>query len=330
MRAIITAVGHYVPDRKLTNKDLEQMVDTSDEWITTRTGINERRILNDNDKGTSYMAAKAAKIVLEQRNISADELDLIIVATITPDMPFPATAALVQKELNTTKGWGFDLNGACTGFIYALSTASQFIETGKHDKIMVIGADKMSSIIDYEDRNTCPIFGDGAGAVLLEPSNDKDLGIEDFILHLDGSGSKYLCMPAGGSLLPASHETVKEKKHYLYQEGKIVFKYAVNGMSDVATKIMEKNGLTAKDIKLLIPHQANLRIIDAVANKMKLNKEQVIININKYGNTTAGTMPIAMSDAYEKKMMGKGDWVILSTFGAGFTWGRLLLKWAMD
>jgi len=330
MRAIITGVGHYVPDRKLTNKDLEQMVDTSDEWITTRTGIKERRILDDDDKGTSYMAAKAAKIVLEQRNISADELDLIIVATITPDMPFPATAALVQKELNTTKGWGFDLNGACTGFIYALSTASQFVETGKYNKIMIIGADKMSSIIDYEDRNTCPIFGDGAGAVLLESSNDKDLGIEDFILHLDGSGFKYLCMPAGGSLLPASHETVKEKKHYLYQEGKTVFKYAVNGMSDVATKIMEKNGLTAKDIKLLIPHQANLRIIDAVANKMKLNKEQVIININKYGNTTAGTIPIAMSEAYEKKMMSKGDWVILSTFGAGFTWGSLLLKWAMD
>lgn len=329
MRAIITGVGHYVPDRKLTNKDLEQMVDTSDEWITTRTGIKERRIL-DNDKGTSYMAAKAAKTVLEQRNISADELDLIIVATITPDMPFPATAALVQKELNTTKGWGFDLNGACTGFVHALATASQFIETGKHNKIMVIGADKMSSIVDYGDRNTCPIFGDGAGAVLLEPSNDNDLGVEDFILHLDGSGYKYLGMPAGGSLLPASYETVKGKKHYLYQEGKTVFKYAVNGMADVATKIMEKNGLTSKDIKLLIPHQANLRIIDAVANKLKLNKEQVIINIDKYGNTTGGTIPIAMSEAYEKKMMNKGDWIILSTFGAGFTWGSLLLKWAMD
>lgn len=328
MRAIITGVGHFVPDRKLTNKDLEQMVETSDEWITSRTGIKNRRVL-EKGKGTSYMAAKAAKAVLEQRNISADLLDLIIVATSTPDMMLPATAAFVQKELNATNCWGFDLNGACTGFVYALATASQFIETGKHKKVMVIGADKMSAIINYEDRNTCIIFGDGAGAVLLEPSDEDDLGIEDFIFHLDGSGSKYLYVAAGGSLLPASHETVDKKMHYLYQDGKAVFKYAVIGMADVATRIMEKNRLTKKDISLLVAHQANFRIIDAVAKKLEFNRDKVIVNVDSYGNTTAATIPIAISEAYQKGMMGKGDWIILSAFGAGFAWGSLLLKWAI-
>lgn len=329
MRAIITGVGHFVPDRKLTNNDLEQLVETNDEWITSRTGIKERRIL-EKDKGTSYMAAKAAKMALEQRKISAAELDLIIVATSTPDMMLPATAAFVQKELNATNCWGFDLNAACAGFVYALAIASQFIESGKHKRVMAIGADKMSAVIDYEDRNTCIIFGDGAGAALLEPSNEDDLGIEDFILHLDGSGNKYLNIAAGGSLLPASHKTVNKKMHYVYQDGKAIFKHAVIGMADVATKIMKKNKLTNKDIKLLIPHQANFRIIDAVAKKLGLNQDQVFINLDKYGNTTAGTIPLAMSEAYQKGMMSKGDQIILSTFGAGFAWGSLLLKWAID
>ncbi len=329
MRAIISGVGHYIPDQKLTNMDLEKMVDTTDEWITTRTGIKERRILEKN-KGTSYMAVKAAEMVLEQRGILADELDLIIVATVTPDMMFPTTAALVQKELNATNCWGFDLNGGCTGFVCALATASQFIETGKHKKVMVIGADKMSAIIDYEDRNTCVLFGDAAGAVILEPSKDDSIGFEDFILHIDGSGGNSLYMPAGGSLRPPSHETVDKKMHYVYQDGKTVYKHAVTGMTDVSVKIMKRNKLTGKDIKLLIPHQANFRIIDAVAKKMKLNQDQVIINIDKYGNTTAATIPLAMSEAYQEKRMSKGDLIVLSAFGAGYTWGSLLLRWAID
>lgn len=329
MRAIITALGHFVPERKLTNKDLEQMVETNDEWITTRTGIKERRIL-EKSKGTSYMAIKAAKMALKQKNISADELDLIIVATITPDRMVPATAAIVQNELNAANCWGFDLNGGCSGFLYALTTATQFIETGKHQKVMVIGADKMSSIINYEDRNTCVIFGDAAGAVLLEPSNEDDLGVEDFILHLDGSGYKYLKMEGGGSLWPASHETVDKKMHYVYQDGKAVFKHAVIGMVDVSAEILKKNNYKAKDIKLFIPHQANYRIIDAVAKKMEFSPDQTIINLNKYGNTTSATIPLAMSEAYQKKMMKKGDPVILTAFGAGFAWGSLLLRWAID
>lgn len=329
MRAIITGVGHYVPDNILTNQELEKMVDTNDEWIVSRTGIKERRIL-DKDKGTSYMAVKAAEMVLEQTNTAADELDLILVATSTPDMLMPATAAFVQKELNATNCWGFDINAACCGFVYALATASQFIETGKHNKIMVIGVDKMSAIINYEDRNTCVIFGDGGGAALLESSNEDELGIEDYIFHLNGSGAEYLNLPAGSSLFPASHETVDKKMHYLFQDGKKIFKYAVTEMSNVSTKIMKKNKLTGKDIKLLIPHQANLRIIDAVAKKMGLTRDKVMINIEKYGNTTAGTIPIAMSEAYQKNMMNKGDWIIISSFGAGFTSGSLLLKWALD
>ena len=329
MRAIITGVGHYVPDNILTNQKLEKMVDTNNEWIVSRTGIKERRIL-DKDKGTSYMAVKAAEMVLEQTNTAADELDLILVATSTPDMLIPATAAFVQKKLNATNCWGFDINAACCGFVYALATASQFIETGKHNKIMVIGVDKMSAIINYKDRNTCIIFGDGAGAALLESSNEDELGVEDYIFRLDGSGTNLLNVQAGGSLFPSSHETVDKKMHYIFQDGKKIFKYAVTEMSDVSIKIMEKNKLTGKDIKLLIPHQANLRIIDAVAKKMGLTRDQVMINIEKYGNTTAGTIPIAMSEAYQKKMMSKGDWIVISTFGAGFTSGSLLLKWALD
>ncbi len=328
MRTIIAGVGHFVPDRKLSNKDFEEMVDTNDEWITTRTGIKERRIL-DKNKGTSHMAAKAAKMVLKQTQISADEIDLIIVATVTPDRPVPATAAFVQKQLNAKNCWGYDLNGGCTGFLCALATGSQFIETGRHQKVLVIGADKMSSIINYKDRTTCVLFGDAAGAVLLEPSNDDGLGVEDFILHLDGLGADYLEIPAGGSLQPASRETVAQNLHFVYQDGRTVFKHAVSGMAEVSAEIMRKNKLTNKDIKCLIPHQANLRIIDAAAKRMGLNPDQVVINISKYGNTTAATIPLAMSEAYQEHKIRKGDWIVISAFGAGFTWGSLLLKWAI-
>jgi 3-oxoacyl-[acyl-carrier-protein] synthase-3 len=329
MRAIITGIGHYVPEKRLTNKDLEMMIQTDDDWIISRTGIRERRIL-DKDKGTSFMAAKAAQVVLEQRNMSADELELIIVATSTPDMLVPNTAALVQKKLNAKKCWGFDINSACAGFVCALATASQFIETGRHKKVMVIGADKMSAITNYEDRNTCILFGDAAGAVLLESSQEKETGIQDFILHLDGSGDKYLKMAGGGSLCPASHESVDKKMHYVYQDGKAVFKYAVTGMADVTVNIMKKHSLTGKHIKLFIPHQANYRIIDAIVKKLNLDQEQVVINIDKYGNTTAATIPLAMSEAYQNGRMRRDDWIIIAAFGGGFTWGSLLFRWAMN
>jgi len=329
MQAIITGVGHFVPDDKLTNKDFEKMVDTNDEWITTRTGIKERRIL-DKNKGTSYMASKAAEMVLEQTNISADQIDLIIVATVTPDMPVPATAAMVQKDLKAKNCWGFDLNGGCTGFICALAAGSQFIESGRHHRVMVIGADKMSSVLNYQDRTTCVLFGDGAGAVMLEPSIADDQGVRDFVLHLDGLGAEYLNIAAGGSLHPASNDTVAQKLHYVYQDGKTVFKHAVNGMTEVSELIMERNKLAVDDIKFLIPHQANYRIIDAVAKKIGLDPDQVIININKYGNTTAATIPLAMSEAHQERKIRKGDWLVMTAFGAGFTWGSLLLKWAID
>ncbi|CAN2041973.1 Beta-ketoacyl-(acyl-carrier-protein) synthase III [Candidatus Magnetomoraceae bacterium gMMP-15] len=329
MRAIITGVGHYVPERKLTNNDLEKMVDTNDEWITTRTGIKERRIL-DKDKGTSYMAVRAAQNVLKQRNISADELDLIIVATVSPDMMVPITAALIQKELKAHNCWGFDLNAGCTGFIGALTTGCQFIESKRHQKVMVIGADKMSAIVNYKDRNTCILFGDAAGAVLLEPSEDETLGIEDHIIHLDGNGGEYLCLTGGGSLHPASHETVDKEMHYVYQDGAKVFKAAVSEMGNVSLKILQQNNLKGEDIKLFIPHQANKRIIDATAKRINLDQDQVVININRYGNTTAATIPLAMSEAWQEKRMKKGDWILLSAFGAGFTWGSVLFRWAME
>ena len=329
-KAIITGIGHYVPEKRLTNHDLEKMVETNDEWITTRTGIKERRILG-NGKGASYMAVRAAEMILEERNISGEELDLIIVATVTPDMLVPSTAAIVQRELGATNCWGYDLNGGCAGFLFALATGSQFIETGKHKKVMIIGADKMSAIIDYKDRNTCVIFGDAAGAVLLEPSSDvEDLGIRDFTLHLDGEGEKYLNVPAGGSLHPATVETVESRMHYVYQDGKSVFKNAVKGMSEASASIVKKHNLSGKDIKLLIPHQANYRIIDNVAKKMELTPEQVVINLDKYGNTTAASIPLAMSEAYRDNLMSRGDWIVISAYGAGFSWGSLLLKWAID
>lgn len=329
MRAIISGVGHYVPEERLTNSDLEKMIDTNDEWIVSRSGIKERRILGDG-KGTSYMAARAARAVLEQRCITADEVDMIVVATVTPDMFFPATAAIVQKELGATNCWGYDLSAGCSGFLCALSTGAQFIESGKYKKILVIGADKMSSIMNYEDRNSCVLFGDGAGAVLLEPADSDAVGIEDFLMRMDGAGGEYLKMPAGGSLNPATPETVEKKMHYLYQDGKPVFKAAVNGMADVAYDILERNNLTGEDVDLLIPHQANLRIIEATANRLKIGPEKVMINIEKYGNTTAATIPMAMSEAYQGNRLKRGDQVVLAAFGTGYIWGSLLLKWAMD
>jgi len=329
MRAIITGVGHYVPDKILSNSDLENMVDTNDEWITTRTGIKERRIL-DNGKATSYMATKAAQVVLKETQTSPDELDLILLATVTPDMPVPSAASFIQRNLGATNSWGFDINGGCTGFMCALTTGAQFIESGRHKKVLVIGADKMSAITNYEDRTTCVLFGDAAGAVLLESSDENDLGITDFILHLDGSGAEYLKIHAGGSLYPASRETVDQRQHYIYQDGKTVFKHAVTGMADVSAKIIERNKLTNKDIRFFIPHQANYRIIDAAAKKMGLDPDRVVININKYGNTTAATIPLAMSETYRAKKLKKGDWVVIAAFGAGFTWGSLLCRWAID
>ncbi len=329
MQAKITGVGHYVPDEKLTNSDLERTVDTTDEWITSRTGIKERRILGKG-KGVSYMAARAAEMVLEQRGVSPDELDLIVLATVTPDMMVPSAAALVQKKIKAVNCWGFDLNGGCTGFIYALAAASQFIETGRHRKVMVIGADKMSAVMNYEDRNTCVLFGDGAGAVLLEPSESEGEGILDFILHLDGEGEKSLNIPAGGSLRPATHETVENLQHFVYQDGKAVFKAAIAGMKDVTIRLMERNNLQEKDIRLFIPHQANLRIIDSVSRRLGFTREQVVVNIANYGNTTAATIPLALSECYLEKRMAKGDWIITTAFGAGFTWGGLLLKWTME
>jgi len=329
MRATITGVGHFVPEKRLTNAELEQMVDTNDEWITTRTGIKERRVL-DVEKGTSYMAVQAAQHIIDQKIVSADEVDLIILATVTPDMPIPSAASFVQRELKATHCWGFDLNGGCTGFLYALATGAQFIETGKYHKVLVIGADKMSSIIDYQDRNTCVIFGDAAGAVLLEPSENQDFGILDFDLHLDGKGVDHLCMAGGGSLHPASPETVENRMHFVFQDGRTVFKNAVKGMADISEKVIKRNGLTAEDIRFLIPHQANHRIIESVAKKLHLHSDQVIENIQNYGNTTAATIPLAMSEAYQEGRLQSGDQIILSAFGAGFTWGSLLLRWSMD
>jgi 3-oxoacyl-[acyl-carrier-protein] synthase-3 len=329
MRAIITGVGHYVPDKILSNIDLEKMVDTTDEWITTRTGIKERRILG-NEKGTSFMATKAAEFVLKETCTAPDELDLILLATVTPDMPVPSAVSLVQRNLGAVNSWGYDINGGCSGFICALATGSQFIESGRHKKVLVIGADKMSAITNYQDRTTCVLFGDAAGAVLLEASEKNDSGIEDFILHLDGSNAESLRISAGGSLCPASHETVDHKQHYIFQDGKTVFKHAVVGMADVSAKIIERNRLSDKDIKFFIPHQANFRIIDAAAKKMGLDPDQVVINIAKYGNTTAATIPLAMSETYQEKKLKKGDWIVMAAFGAGFTWGSVLLRWAID
>jgi len=328
MQAIISGIDHYLPEQRLTNEDLEKMVNTSDEWITTRTGIKERRIL-DKDKGSSFMAYHAAKNLLESKNMDPDELDLIIIATVTPDMPVPITAAFVQHLLGAKKCWGFDINAGCCSFIFSLISACKFIESGSHKKVMVIGSDKMSSIMNYEDRNTCIIFGDAAAAVLLEPSEDENLGILDYIHHIDGSGANNIIVPGGGSLYPATHETVDKKIHFVHQEGRIVYKSAVRGMGNVTTEILEKNNLTADDVTLLVPHQANKRIIDATAKRVGLDPDKVAINIDKYGNTTSASIPLAMSEAYIDKRIKKGDYIVLSAFGAGYTWGSILLRWAL-
>lgn len=325
--AAITAVNGYVPDYVLTNAELEKIVDTTDEWIQSRTGIKERRILKGEGKGTSDMGAEAVKGLLKKRGIDASEIDLLICATTTPDMQFPATANIITDKVGAKNAFGFDINAACSGFIYALNTAAKFIESGAYKKIVVVGGDKMSSIINYEDRTTCIIFGDGAGAVLLEPSKDEN-GIQDAILRSDGSGRIHLHQKAGGSAKPASHATVDAKEHYVYQEGQAVFKFAVTNMADVSAEIMERNHLKADDIAWLVPHQANKRIIDATANRMGLGPEKVMLNIHKYGNTTNGTIPLCLWEW--EKQLHKGDNIILAAFGGGFTWGAVYIKWGYD
>jgi len=328
-RAKISALGVYVPPRLLTNADLEKMVDTNNEWIMSRVGIKERHIA-DKGVGTSDLAAEAARRALAQRGIEASELDAIIVATVTPDMMFPAAACLVQDKIGAKNVWGFDLQAGCSQFVYALQVGAQFIQTGAHKKVMVIGADVMSSIIDYTDRATCVLFGDGAGAVILEPVNeaDGDIGLIDFMHEVDGSGGCSLFMPAGGSLNPASHETVDKKMHYVHQDGAAVFKFAVRKMSEACVDILKRNHLTGNDIDLMIPHQANLRIIQATAERLKLPPEKVLINIERYGNTTGATIPLAMHTAIEEGRLKKGDLVLLAAVGAGFTVGTTLLRWA--
>jgi len=327
LRAAITGVHSYAPEHILNNQKLETMVDTTDEWIITRTGIKERRILVGDGLGTSDMAVEAIKGLLKKTNTSPDDIDLVICATVTPDMQFPATANIISDKVGIKNAFSYDLNAACSGFIFAIATASKFIETGSYKKVLVIGADKMSSIVDYTDRQTCIIFGDAAGVVLMEPEVNG-YGILDMILKTDGSGMVHLHQKAGGSLKPASHETVDAREHFIYQEGQSVFKFAVKGMADVSAEIMEKNNLTADDIAWLVPHQANLRIIDATAKRMGLNPEKVMINIQRYGNTTNGTIPLCLHE-WENQLK-KGDNIILSAFGGGFTWGAIYLKWAYD
>lgn len=327
IKAAITGVGGYVPDYILTNKELETMVETSDDWITSRTGIKERRVLKGENLGVSYMGAMAVKELLAKTNTDPKEIDLIIFATITPDMPFPAAANLVASEVGATNAFSFDVSAACSGFIYALTTGAKYIEAGMHKKVIVIGGDKMSSILDYTDRTTCIIFGDGAGCVMLEPSKDET-GIMDSIHKSDGSGAQYLHIKAGGSLKPASHESVDAKEHFVYQEGSAVFKFAVTNMADIAAKMMERNNLKAEDVNWLAPHQANKRIIDATASRMGISEETVMMNIERYGNTTGGTIPLLLWD-YEKQLK-KGDNLIIAAFGGGFTWGSIYVRWSYD
>jgi len=326
VRAKITSVGTYVPSRLLTNADLEKMVETNDQWIMERTGIRERHIV---DKGiaTSDLATEAAKVCLAKRGVKAEDVDAIIVATVTPDTLFPSTACLTQNKLGATKAWGFDLSAACSGFPYALQVGAKFIESGAHKKVLVIGADTMSSIIDYTDRTTCILFGDGAGAVLLEPCEGDEIGLIDFHHEVDGSGGASLKMPAGGSALPASHETVDNKMHFVHQDGQAVYKFAVRKMSEATEIVLEKNGVTGADLDCFIPHQANKRIIESTASRLGMPLERVIINIDRYGNTTAGTIPLAMNTAIEEGRLKKGDLVLLASVGAGFTVGATLLRW---
>ncbi len=325
--AMIAGVGMYVPDKIMDNAYFEKIVDTNDEWIVTRTGIKERRLLENG--ATSDLAYKAAEDLFKNHNINRDEIDVIIVATVTPDMLFPPTACIVQEKLGCKNAWGFDLSAACSGFLFALQTGTSLIESGAYKKVLVIGADKMSSITDYTDRNNCILFGDAGSAVLLEPTEDKSLGIQDSILRIDGSGKDAIYMLGGGSLNPPTHETVDKKMHYIYQNGKAVFKVAVKGMADVSYEIMQKNNLKSEDVAYLVPHQANLRIIDATAERMGLPKDKVMINIHKYGNTTAATIPSCLTEYYRDGKIKKGDKLILAAFGAGYTWGSTYLVWSL-
>jgi len=327
IRAAITGVGGYVPDYVLTNKELETMVDTSDEWITTRTGIKERRILKGENQGVSVMGIAAVKDMLAKTKIDPKEIDLIIFATVTADMTFPATANIVATAVGATNAFSFDMGAACSGFIYGLATGASYIQSGMYKKVVVIGGDKMSAILDYTDRTTCIIFGDGAGCVLLEPTTEE-VGVMDSILRSDGSGETYLHMKAGGSRMPASKDTVEKRQHYVYQEGSAVFKFAVTNMADVAAQIAERNHLKSEDIKWLVPHQANKRIIDATASRVGISEDKVMMNIERYGNTTGGTIPLLLWD-YEKQLK-KGDNLILAAFGGGFTWGAVYVKWAYN
>jgi 3-oxoacyl-[acyl-carrier-protein] synthase-3 len=319
-------VGRYVPERIMTNKDLEALVDTNDEWIRTRTGIQKRHVV-EKGTGTSVLAARAAQEALDRRGVLASEVDLIIVATVTPDMIFPSTACLVQDRLKATRAWGFDISAACSGFPYALTMGAQFVANGVHKKVLVIGADVMTSILNYQDRATCVLFGDGAGAVLLEPGEDGT-GIIDFCHEVDGSGAGYLCMPAGGSLQPATHETVDKKLHYIHQEGPHVFKYAVRKFAETSTRLLERNHIGIGDVDLFVAHQANIRIIDAAKERLGLSEAKVVKNIHEYGNTTAATIPLALGTALDQKRLKKGDLVLMAAVGAGFTVGSILLRWS--
>lgn len=327
LRAMVTGIHGYVPEYRLTNKELESLVDTNDEWIMSRTGIKERRILKGENQGTSVLGIEAVKGLLEKTGTDPLEIELIICATVTPDMPFPATANIIADKVGAKNSFSFDIGAACSGFLYALQLGAQFIQAGTHKKIVVIGADKMSSIVDYQDRTTCILFGDGAGAVLLEPTTEN-LGIRDAILKADGSGENFLHMKAGGSRRPATLETIANREHFAYQEGTSVFKFAVTNMADVSAEVMERNGLTGDDIAWLVPHQANKRIIDATANRMGVGPEKVMMNIERYGNTTAATIPLCLWE-YESQLK-KGDNLILAAFGGGFTWGSIYMKWALD
>lgn len=327
LRATITGIGAYVPDYILTNDELSKMVDTSDEWIMTRIGIKERRIIKEKGEGSSFVGSKAVKQLLEKTGTSPDEIDLLICATVTPDHQFPATANIISDKVGIKNAHSFDINAGCSGFLYALDTASKFVEVGTHKKVIVVGAEKMSSIVDYQDRTTCPIFGDGAGAVLLEPTTE-DIGIVDSILQSDGVGRIHLHQKAGGSVKPASHETIDSREHFIYQEGQPVFKWAVSKMADVSVEMMKRHGIAPDDLNWLVPHQANMRIIEATAKRMGIKREQVMINIQRYGNTTAATLPLCLWEWEDQ--LKKGDNLILATFGAGFTWGSMYIKWGYD
>lgn len=328
INAAITGVGMFVPDKILDNKYFESIVDTNDEWIVSRTGIRERRVMENG--ATSDMAVKAIEDLLATTKVDPKEIDVIIVATVTPDMFFPATACLVQEKIGATKAWGFDLSAACSGFLFALQTGASLVESGSYKKVIVVGSDKMTSITDYTDRNNCILFGDAASAVLLEPTEDVRYGIKDSLLYIDGAGKESLYMKGGGSLNPSSHETVDKKMHYIYQDGKAVFKVAVKGMADISFEIMEKNNLKGEDVAYLVPHQANLRIISATADRMGISQDKVMVNIDKYGNTTAATIPLCLTEYYRAGKVKKGDNLILAAFGAGYTWGSIYLTWSMD